>query len=1204
MQATPFSAKPARRRLTQAPGMPLLAPVLALFASLGSYSRPAVASGAAPTFVTVPGDQTTAEDIPLASLGVVVNDAEGDSLTLSAVSGNQTLIPNANLTVVPASGGAGTYARTLSIAPAANRHGGPVLITLTLFDGTSTVQTSFNVTVTEVNDTPIVVGDTLSAVAEDSASRVISAASLLANDSAGPLESEQTLAISAVGAAVGGTVSLGGGNVTFTPAADFNGTASFSYTATDNGTTSGSADPLSASATVSFPVTEVNDAPVAGDDTLTAIAEDSGNRTIAFGDLLGNDVRGPANESGQGLTVSAVAAGTGGTVSIVGPNVVFAPAANFNGTASFSYTATDNGTTNGGPDPLGDTATVTFAITAVNDAPDAVDDAATVAEDGIASTIAVLGNDSDVENDPLTISGVTQGTNGTVTNNGTDVSYTPAPNFNGTDTFTYTISDGALNDTATVSVTVGEVNDAPVAADDALASIAEDSGNRTIPIASLTGNDSAGPGNESGQALTITAVGNASGGTVSVVGPNVVFVPAADFNGAAGFEYTLSDDGTTNGAPAPLTDVGAVTFAITEVNDAPNAADDTLTAIAEDTASRSIPFADLLGNDGAGPANEAGQALDLTAVLAGTGGTVAISGTDVVFTPTADFNGTASFSYTATDNGTTNGGPDPLGDTATVTFTITAVNDAPVAVDDPLSTAEDTAATVDVVANDTDIDLDTLVVSAVTPGANGTVSFAGGSVTYTPAANFNGTDAFTYTVSDGNGGTDTGAVSVTVSAVNDAPVAVDDTAGTPEDTAATISVLGNDTDVENDGLSVTGTTNGANGAVTTDGTTVTYTPSPDFNGTDSFTYTVSDGNGGSDTATVSMNVAAVNDAPVFVVVPADIASVLEDSTTGPLAVTVSDVDGDAITLSAASGNQALLPNAGIGIGGAGNNRTVTFTTAPDKNSVTSVDDFVEISLVIFDGNGGSNNAAFTVNQVVPVNDPPSFALPVPSSTVAEDAGAQTVAGFATARVVGPTTADDELASQVLNAFEISPVSASPTLVFSSGPAIDPATGTLTYTAAANAFGTATFSAVLVDSGPNGTPNGDNARSTATVFTIVVTNVNDAPVAVDDTLATAEDTAATLNVVANDSDVDLDTLVVSAVTQGANGTVSFVGGSVTYTPAANFNGTDAFTYTVSDGNGGTDTGAVSVTVSAVNDPPVAVDDTLDRKSTRLNSSHLA
>ena len=155
-----------------------------------------------------------------------------------------------------------------------------------------------------------------------------------------------------------------------------------------------------------------------------------------------------------------------------------------------------------------------------------------------------------------------------------------------------------------------------------MTSVAEDSGLRLIPIASLLSNDAKGP-------LTITAVSNAVGGTVAIKGSNIEFTPTADFNGTASFDYTVSKNGQA--------DTASVSFAVTEVNDAPVATDDALTSVAEDSGKRIISFDSLLGNNSAGPADKSGQTLTITAVSNAVGGTVAINGSNVEFTPTADY---------------------------------------------------------------------------------------------------------------------------------------------------------------------------------------------------------------------------------------------------------------------------------------------------------------------------------------------------------------------------------------------------------------------------------------------------------------------------------------------------------------------------------------------------------------------------------------
>ena len=263
----------------------------------------------------------------------------------------------------------------------------------------------------------------------------------------------------------------------------------------------------------------------------------------------------------------------------------------------------------------------------------------------------------------------------------------------------------------------------------------------------------------------------------------------------------------------------------------------------------------------------------------------------MTYAPAPDYNGLDSFSYTVIDG---QGGAA----TATVSVTITSVNDAPVAKDDAATTAEDTAATIAVLANDSDADGGTLSVASVTMPAHGTATINGdGTVTYAPAPDYNGLDSFSYTVIDGQGGAATATVSVTITSVNDAPVAKDDAATTAEDTAATIAVLANDSDADGGTLSVASVTMPAHGTATINGDgTVTYAPAPDYNGLDSFSYTVIDGQGGAATATVSVTITSVNDAPVA----KDDAATTAEDTAATIAVLANDSDADGGTLSVAS----------------------------------------------------------------------------------------------------------------------------------------------------------------------------------------------------------------------------------------------------------------------------------------------------------------
>ena len=286
------------------------------------------------------------------------------------------------------------------------------------------------------------------------------------------------------------------------------------------------------------------------------------------------------------------------------------------------------------------------------------------------------------------------------------------------------------------------------------------------------------------------------------------------------------------------------------LNTPPVAWDDTARAAFE-----TAKVIDVLAND----TDADGDVLTVTVVTTPANGTATITsdanGNDtlVTYTPQSGHSGADAFDYTVSD-GT---------DSATASVRV-AVNALPVAVDDAARTAFETAKVIDVLANDTDADDDVLTVTAVTTPTSGTAEITGNNtrVTYTPRSGHSGADTFDYTVSDGTD-TDTASVGVTV---NTPPVAVDDTARTPFGTAVEVAVLTNDTDADDDNLTVTAVTTPADGTATitsdADGndTLVTYTPQSGHSGADTFDYMVSDG---TDTDTASVRV-AVNALPVAV----------------------------------------------------------------------------------------------------------------------------------------------------------------------------------------------------------------------------------------------------------------------------------------------------------------------------------------------------
>src|SRR4030095_15247498 len=329
----------------------------------------------------------------------------------------------------------------------------------------------------------------------------------------------------------------------------------------------------------------------------------------------------------------------------------------------------------------------------------------------------------------------------------------------------------------------------------------------------------------------LASVQGAVNGSVALSNGNVVFTPAVNYNGPASFTYTVSDG---QGGTATAT----VNVDVTAVNDAPAAANDSVTAT-EDTPLVLAPAA-LLGND----ADVDGNTLSILSVGGATHGSVALNNGNVVFTPATNYNGPASFTYTVSDG---QGGTA----TATVNVNVTPVNDAPVAANDSVTATEDTPlviAAATLLGNDSDVDGNALSISSVGGATHGSVALSNGNVVFTPASNYNGPARFTYTVSDGQGGTATASVNVTVNGVNDAPTPSSDSIETATNTPIVLApgeLLANDSDPDGDALSIISVGNAAHGTVmrNSDGD-ITFTPTAGYSGPGSFVYTVSDGHGG------------------------------------------------------------------------------------------------------------------------------------------------------------------------------------------------------------------------------------------------------------------------------------------------------------------------------------------------------------------------
>ena len=486
--------------------------------------------------------------------------------------------------------------------------------------------------------------------------------------------------------------------------------------------------------------------------------------------------------------------------------------------------------------------TRSFTILYINTPPTANNDSDTVVEDSGTTQIDVLANDVDPDSsDILSINAVGSTDNGgTAVISSNQIDYTPALNFVGTEVFTYTVSDGnGGSDSATVTVTVTGSNDTPTANDDT-DTVAEDSSTTSINVL-INDLDP-----DAGDILSISNVGATDNGGTAVINSNQIdYTPAPDFAGTEVFTYTVGDG---NGG----SDTATVTITVTGSNDIPTANNDSGTVV-EDSGTTQM---DVLANDSDA---DTGDILSISFIgTPDNGGTAVENSGQIDYTPALNFVGTEVFTYTVSDG---NGGSD----TATVTLTITEspINDTPTANDDTDNVFEDSSTVqIDVLANDTDPDSgDVLSISSVSiPDNGGTAVINNNQIDYTPALNFVGSETFTYTISDGNGGESTATVTLNVGGSNDAPIAQNDTPETLEDKAVLINVLSNDTDPDGDSLTISHVGNATNGTAVIQGNSIKYTPQAHFYGTDTFSYTISDGEF-SDVATVTITVVSVNDLP-------------------------------------------------------------------------------------------------------------------------------------------------------------------------------------------------------------------------------------------------------------------------------------------------------------------------------------------------------
>ncbi|MBM2617302.1 tandem-95 repeat protein [Actinoplanes sp. LDG1-06] len=949
-----------------------------------------------------------------------------------------------------------------------------------------------------------------------------------------------------------GSATLTGNVVSYTPAAGFTGTATFTYAVEDS---------LGARTTGQIRVAVDNAKPVAADD-LAGVAY-RGSVTI---DVLHNDT----DANNDPLTIKSVGTPAHGTATITAGKIVYQAPAGFSGDATFTYVVTDGS----------DDATATVTVTVANAAPTAADQSVHTATDTAVRIDALLGS-NDPNGDTLTVTGWTNPTYGSVARNadGT-LTYTPTTAYTGNDSFDFTVGDGhGGTDTKKISIVV--TNGAPIARPDP---VTVPSG--TVATIAVLANDS-DPNNDP---LTVTIDVAPQHGTASVdASGKVTYTPAAGYAGGDSFHYTVADGrGGQDGA----------TVTVGVINTAPDARDDA-TSTDTDTAVTITP----LGND----SDANGDALRVTAITPpGRGTAVRNADGTVTYTPNAGWFGTDAFTYSTSD---------VHGLTATATITVTVRNAAPIAVDDRFVVRPGVTTKLDLLANDRDPNTgQKLSVATLGSPAKGTVTLnADGTVGYRPNALTGGTDTFDYVLTDDLGLTATATVTIVIDAL---PTAAADTATTKGGTAVDIAVLGNDTDPEGGALTLLSVGTPGHGTATIVDGKVRYTPATGFSGDDTFTYVVRDAAGNTVTGTVT--VAVANAAPVA-----------DDDAAAVLAGKQVDVDVLANDTDPNTGQKLTVTTVGTPAHGTATivNGKVRYKAAADY---AGIDTF---TYTISDGQGGTAQATVTVTvssgAAVAVPDerttPYQQAVTVPvlandldpdksltlSSVTTPDQGTAVIvggkvkytppAGFTGVAKFSYTAVDGDgnhVTTTVTITVGAPPVVPDKSLTAKPGvgvtitlPTVDEhgvpvtvksigkprhgtarlnADGTVTYVAAKGFSGTDTFTYEAVDA------NGNPAEGT---ITIKVAGTNTKPVAKNDNVSVGAGDSVVIAPLKNDTDANGDKLTVVKIGKPKHGTaVLNQDGTVTYAPNQSYaGGTDSFTYTISDGHGGSATAIVTVTV---------------------------
>lgn len=1076
-----------------------------------------------PSIEDIP-DKNTPEDTPL-SVGFNIGDGTGALITsVIATSSNTTLVPNANLVIT----GSGST-RTLNITPASNTNTpangtATITVTVTATNG-QTAQDTFVLTVDAVNDAPSFVKGADQTVNEDAgAQTVIGWATSISKgpaDEAGQtltFNISQTSSTGSLSFSSGPAIDPATGNLTYTTAADTNGTANFSVTLSDNGSNTPPSSNTSGAQTFMITVNPINDPPSFTKGADPNINENAGAQTVVG--WATSISQGP-NETGQTLTFNVTANGSTGTLTFSTPPAInattgtltYTPNNGTNGTATFNVTLSDNGSNVAPNSNTSAVQSFTITVDSINDPPvNTVPGAQSIPKNTVftfsgANSISVADPDAAQAPSDGVITVTLTATNGTLT-------------LGGTAGLSFSVGDGVADTTMTFDGTIPAIN---------------------------------------------TALNGAS------------FTPTLNYTGPATVQIVSNDQGKT-GPGGPKTDTDTINFTVNalldiylnEVNFNPPGTDAPNEYIElRGTPSSTIPagtYFVAIEGDSVGNQGDVQTLINLSGLSFGSNGFLVLlqngntyttaAGATVVTSTTTGFGGLPGAIFQA-DSAATD-----IED-ASVTFMLIQTGVAPGLADDIDANNDGTA------------DGSTFAGWAVRDSI-GILDGTNGSRGY-GAINF----------SNAGGGTSSGTVVSTAFTGGYVGRIGDSTGSTAADWVASGALGGA---APNWTLGISTQTEPSTFA----GKPLNHIGASNF-----------------------VNLPPVNTVPGAQATNEDTPLVF----TGATQISIADADAGSaamkVTLTAVNGTFSLSGIAGLSFttGDGTNDTQMVFTgtisainTALNNLTFTPPSNFFSppvASLTILTedqgntGVGGNQTDSDTINITVnAVNDPPSFALSGNPPAVNEDAGGQTVNSFATSISQGPGESGQTLT------FNVSANGTTGNLAFSSGPAIDSSTGTLTYTTSANTNGTATFNVTLSDNGSNAAPNSNT--SGVQQFTITVNEVADTPSVTNAT--TNEDTQTTTGLVISRNAADSTGVThfkITGITNGTlfqnNGTtqinngdfITFAQGNagLKFTPAANlFSPTTTFSFTVQastsnvDGGLGGSTVNATITVNPIADTP--------------------